>query len=181
MRCAAHRAPHRLLLLLSFAVSLCFAARATAEAVTPSNPSSTSPSASSAASPAASSALPELSELNEEKPENPFYRFEIVSLGSYPITLFYMGLAFDFKRYYDNGFNSAYAPLISDDSLTDSDRWVRLGAALCVSCVVGAIDAIIHDSKVKAAKRLRAAEAAGADDAAGAAAKAKAEPAASAP
>jgi hypothetical protein len=122
----------------------------TAEDVAPSNPSSTSP--------AASSALPELSELNEEKPENPFYRFEIVSLGSYPITLFYVGLALDFKRYYDNGFNSAYAPLVSDGSLADSDRWVRLGAALGVSCLVGAIDAIIHDSKVKAAKRLRAAE-----------------------
>jgi len=62
--------------------------------------------------------------------------------------------------------------------LTDNDRWGRLGAALCVSCVVGAIDAIIHDSKVKAAKRQRATEAASED---AAKADAEAEPAASAP
>jgi hypothetical protein len=177
----ARGATCRLLALLSLAASLCFAANASAETTTPSNPSSASPASSTvaaSASPTASPALPELSEVNEGKPENPFYRFEIVSLGSYPITLFYVGLAFDFKRYSDNGFDSAYVPLFSDDSLTDSDRWVRLGAALCVSCVVGAIDAIIHDSKVKAAKRLRAAEA---DAAAAAASKAEPEPSAASP
>jgi len=177
MRCAVCRAPRLLLLLFALAASICFATSATAEGVASSNPSSTSPPAS----PAAPSALPELSDLNEEKPEDPFYRFEIVSLGSYPITLFYAGLVLDFERYYENGFNSAYIPLASDDSLTDNDRWVRLGAALCVSCVVGAIDAIIHYSKVKAAERLQAAEAVGTDDATGAAAKAKSEPASSSP
>lgn len=138
--------PRFLLALLSLAASLCCAVPANAQA------------ASSAASASPSTALPELSDLHATKSENPYYRFEIVSLGSYPITLFYVGLAFDFKRYCDNGFSSSYIPLVSSGSLTDSDRWVRLGSALGVSCLVGVIDAIIHDAKVKAAKRLLAAE-----------------------
>jgi hypothetical protein len=112
---------------------------------------------------AAADALPELV---ESKPENPFSRFEIVSLGSYPITLFYVDFAFDLKRYYDNGFDSAYIPLLSSSSLTDKDRWTRLGVALGVSCFVGVLDAIIHAAKVQAAKRQSEAERTAAWDAA---------------
>jgi hypothetical protein len=155
------RAPRLLIALLSLAASLSCVAPAVAE------------------SGASSSALPELPELNVAKPENPFYRFEIVSLGSYPITLFYVGFAFDLERYYANDFSSSYIPLVSSSSLTDSDRWARLGAALGVSFLVGAIDAIIHDSKVKAAKRLHAASLEASANAS--AARAAAEPAASSP
>lgn len=99
--------------------------------------------------------LPEIGQ--ESAPESPFLRFEIVSLGSYPIVLLYTDLAFDCWRYYEKGFDSAYIPLVSSVSLKDPERWTRLGAALGVACSVGAIDAIIHASKQKAAKRLHAA------------------------
>jgi hypothetical protein len=99
-----------------------------------------------------------LPRLDQEKSENPFLRFEIVSLGSYPITLFYTGFAFDLQRYLANGRDSAYAPWpfkgTYSASLSTSERLTRLGVALGVSFAVGAVDAIIHASKVKAAKRL---------------------------
>jgi hypothetical protein len=113
-------------------------------------------SASSSGDQSASAAdLPEIGQ--ERAPENPFLRFEIVSLGSYPIVLFYTDLAFDCWRYYEKDFDSSYIPLVSSVSLKDSERWTRLGAALGAACTVGAIDAIIHASKQKAAKRLHAA------------------------
>jgi hypothetical protein len=102
-------------------------------------------------------ALPRLDP--EQKAENPFLRFEIVSLGSYPITLFYTDFGFDLQRWVAKGYDSAYAPWpfksTFSATLTDSERLTRLGVALGVSFAVGAVDAIIHASKVKAAKRLR--------------------------
>jgi hypothetical protein len=104
-----------------------------------------------------SDALPQLDQ--EKKAENPFLRFEIVSLGSYPFTLFYTDFGFDLQRWFANGYDSAYAPWPFKGTysapLDDSQRLTRLGVALGVSFVVGAVDAIIHASKVKAAKRLR--------------------------
>jgi hypothetical protein len=98
----------------------------------------------------------------EAKSENPLLRLEIVSLGSYPITLFYVGFIYDIKRYYDNGRDSAYAPWPFRGSnavpLDNSERMTRLGAALGISLSVGIIDAVIHASKVKKAKRLREAK-----------------------
>jgi hypothetical protein len=100
-----------------------------------------------------------LPRLDQEKPENTFLRFEIVSLGSYPITLFYTDFAFDLQRFFANGRDPAYAPWpfkgTFSASLDDSQRLTRLGVALGVSFAVGTIDAIIHASKVKAANRLR--------------------------
>jgi hypothetical protein len=98
----------------------------------------------------------------EEKAENPFLRLEIVSLGSYPISLFYIGFIYDIKRYYENNQDSAYLPwpfnATSSVSLDNSERVARLEAALCLSLSVGVIDAIIHASKVKKEKRLREAQ-----------------------
>jgi hypothetical protein len=103
-------------------------------------------------------ALPE----EEPKAENPFRRLEIVSLGSYPISLFYIGFIYDIKRYYENNRESAYLPwpfnATSSVSLDNAERVSRLEAALCLSFTVGVIDAIIHASKVKKAKRLREAQ-----------------------
>lgn len=93
--------------------------------------------------------------------ENPISRFEIVTLGSYPIMLFYTDFIFDLTRYFQNGFNSNYAPwpFKSEYSatLTDTDRLVRLGVTLGASAVVGGIDALIHQLKLRAAERQRAA------------------------
>ena len=111
------------------------------------------PSTAATAAPA-DDALPRL---EEAKLENPFSRFEIVTLGSFPITIFYADLGFDLKAWIASGYNSAYAPIVgaTNSSLTDSQRLQRLGVALGISFLVGTIDAIIHASKVKAAKRLR--------------------------
>lgn len=95
----------------------------------------------------------------QSKSENPFSRFEIVSLGSFPISVFYVDFFFDLARYFESDFDSSYLPLVSSTSLTDGQKWTRLGVALGVSCLVGAIDAVIHASKADAAKRLRAAQA----------------------
>ena len=95
------------------------------------------------------------------KPENPFSRFEIVSLGSFPIMLFYTGFTFDLGRYVANGFSASYAPWPFQNeysaALTDSDRLTRIGAAFGTSLIVGAIDAYLHAEKLKKARRLRAA------------------------
>ena len=109
-----------------------------------------------------SDALPRL---EQPKTENPFSRFEIVSLGSFPITLFYVDFGFDLQGWFAHGRDVNYAPWpfkgIYSTALTDSQRLTRLGAALGVSFAVGAVDAIIHAGKIKAAKRLREARLSG--------------------
>lgn len=122
--------------------------------------STAAPGAAAASSTAAAPGEEALPQLEQVKTENPFSRFEIVTLGSFPITIFYVGLGFDFQTWIASGYDSAYAPIFSakNSSLNDSQRLQRLGIALGVSCLVGTIDAIIHASKVKAAKRLREAK-----------------------
>jgi hypothetical protein len=114
------------------------------------------PAATTAQAAPAGDALPKL---EQGKAENPVSRFEIVSLGSYPITLFYVDFAFDFQSWLAHGRDANYAPWpvkgVFSSSLTDSQRLTRLGAALGVAFAVGAVDAIIHAKKVKAAERLR--------------------------
>lgn len=93
------------------------------------------------------------------KPENPFSRFEIVSLGSFPIMLFYTGFAFDLERYVTNGFDYSYAPWPFKNeksaSLSDQERVTRISIALGASLIVGGIDAYIRAAKAKKDKRLR--------------------------
>jgi hypothetical protein len=94
------------------------------------------------------------------KAENPLLRFEIVTLGSYPISMFYIGIVYDVMRYYDNDRDPAYAPWpfnngSSSVALDNSERVERLKAALYLSLSVGVIDVLIHATKVQKAKRLR--------------------------
>jgi len=119
------------------------------------------PSASVAAPPATqpgaqADALPLMKA--PEKPENPLSRLEIVSLGSFPIMLFYTGFVFDLGRFFANNFDTAYAPWPIQSSysapLSESDRVVRLGVALGASFAVGGIDAYLHQAKLKKARRL---------------------------
>jgi hypothetical protein len=118
-------------------------------------PAASAPASSQAAAAPAAAALPVL----PAGPENPYRRFEIVSLGSFPIMLFYSGFSFDLGRYFANDFNPLYAPWPFQNQysapLTDADRYARIGAALGACVVVGAIDAYIHAMKVKKARRLR--------------------------
>jgi hypothetical protein len=88
-------------------------------------------------------------------PENRLRRFEIVSLGAFPIMLFYTGFAFDLQGYFAHSFDKAYAPWpfknASSASLSNQDIYLRLGASLGLSFVVGGIDAVLHDRKLRKA------------------------------
>ena len=127
----------------------------------PATPLPTTPAPAPAAPVAPANHDDILSVASPAKPENPFSRFEIVSLGSFPIMLFYTGFTFDLGRYVANGFSASYAPWPFQNeysaALTDSDRLTRIGAALGASMVVGAIDAYLHAEKLKKARRLHAA------------------------
>ena len=94
-----------------------------------------------------------------DKSENPFSRFEIVSLGAFPIMLFYTSFAFDLGSYVANGFDSTYAPWPFKSAksavLSDKDRITRLSVTLGASLIVGAVDAYMHAKKLEKAKRLR--------------------------
>jgi hypothetical protein len=146
--------------LILFFGAACLGAEAADAAQGPSGSQSPSGAQGSADEKAKAAADEDsLPEPDQVKEENPFSRFEIVSLGSYPIMLFYVGFAFDLQRYFASGNDPNYAPWPFTTSystpLSNSERLTRLGVTLGVSCAIGAIDAIIHASKVKAAKRLR--------------------------
>ncbi len=136
--------------VLVLVAALSQGAQGQAAATTPS----TGATPSSSSSPSADSLL-----AGSAIPENPFRRFEIVSLGAFPIMLFYSGFFFDLQRYFVNDFNSLYAPWPFQSStsapLTDADRYTRIGAALGACAVVGLVDAYLHHLKVVKAERLR--------------------------
>jgi hypothetical protein len=142
------RPPRGGLVAVAIAALLCFAPQNLA--ADGAAASGTAGSSASAALQANADALPDL---DEGKPENPFLRFEIVALGSYPITLFYSDLGFDFYRYAQNNYSSTYIPLFNSIALKDSERWSRLGVALGISAFVGLVDAVIHLYKVNEARR----------------------------
>ena len=71
-------------------------------------------------------------------------RFEIVSLGAFPILLFYSRIALDASRYIGNGFDAAYAPWPFRNEYSyqpDGDeQWLAAKMALGLSLVVGVVD-----------------------------------------
>ncbi|OHD22858.1 MAG: hypothetical protein A2Y38_09710 [Spirochaetes bacterium GWB1_59_5] len=99
-----------------------------------------------------SSTAPALSALPEPytKDEFPSWavdlrRFEIVSLGAFPILLFYTRFGFDLKRYVQHGFSAEYAPwpLKSETSYvaSDDEQILSVATAVGLSLAFGAIDA----------------------------------------
>ncbi len=110
----------------------------------------TAPASRSAA---AAGAMPPGFGPSQAAPENPWRRFEIVSLGSFPIMLFYTQFGADFGLYASHGFNQAYAPwpfkTVSSYSPGTSEQVARLGAAFVLSLVIGGIDAVIHAAKTR--------------------------------
>ncbi len=74
-------------------------------------------------------------------------RWEIVSLGVFPIALFYSRLSFDFGRYAGSGFQPEYAPwpFKNEYSYRPSDDEQRTAflVAAGLSLAVGGIDALI--------------------------------------
>jgi hypothetical protein len=102
------------------------------------------------------------------KPENPYSRFAIVSLGSFPIMIFYTDFAIDmgnmllhlsdpnYGYYAPWPFKTQLSYVPPDTAPIGRDSKAgRLAAALGACLVVGAIDAYIHANKVKKAQRLR--------------------------
>jgi hypothetical protein len=147
--------------VLVLVAALSQGAHGQAAATAPSTGAATTPASGSTAATPSSSSSPSADSLlaGSAIPENPFRRFEIVSLGAFPIMLFYSGFFFDLQRYFANDFNSLYAPWPFQSStsapLTDADRYTRIGAALGACAVVGLIDAYLHHLKVAKAERLR--------------------------
>jgi hypothetical protein len=85
-------------------------------------------------------------------------RFEIITLGSFPIVLFYTRLGFDLNRY----IKSASSPEGADPSFrpwpfkninsykpTDSEQWLYISIAAGVSVLVGVVDYILVKVKYK--------------------------------
>jgi len=73
-------------------------------------------------------------------------RFEIISLGAFPILLFYTRFGFDLKRYVENGFSAEYAPwpLKTETSyaMTDEEQILSVATAAGLSLAFAALDAI---------------------------------------
>jgi hypothetical protein len=80
--------------------------------------------------------------------ENAFRRYEIITIGSYPIMLFYVGFVADVKRYADNNYDSSYLPwpfsTSTSTSITDTERFSRMEIAAGLSLAVATADAIIR-------------------------------------
>ena len=96
--------------------------------------------------------------------ENFFRRFEIIALGSLPITLLYTNVGFQLYHFIDNGFDMSWAPWPFEgentDSITDSERFTRIGIAAGAAVAVAGVDALIRYLQARKAERLAAAKAA---------------------
>ncbi|GAB1455420.1 hypothetical protein MASR2M48_07270 [Spirochaetota bacterium] len=73
-------------------------------------------------------------------------RFEIISLGAFPILLFYTRLTMDVTRYTKNNFNSMCSwPFRNENSYVPSDdeQYTSLLVAAGLSLIFGSIDAFM--------------------------------------
>jgi len=106
---------------------------------------------SQSATPAAS-ATPAVSALPEPYTSDEFpswaaglRRFEIISLGAFPILLFYTRFGLDLKRYAEHGFDAEYAPwpFKNENSyaVTDDEQMISIATAAGLSLTFGALDA----------------------------------------
>ena len=126
---------------------------------TPASGAGGQPSSTPAA--AATAALP----LGFSAPqENFFRRFEIIALGSLPITLLYTNVGFQFYHFIDNDLDMSWAPWPFEgentDSITDSERFTRIGIAAGAAVAVAGVDALIRYLQARKAERLAAARSA---------------------
>jgi hypothetical protein len=91
--------------------------------------------------------------------ENPLGRLAIVTLGSFPILLFYTDFSFDLGKFFFNGFDANYAPWPFKSEYSDSpsagEKAARIGVAIGASAAVGAIDYLIRLSRAKKARLQR--------------------------
>lgn len=126
--------------------------------------SASSGSGGQSASPAAAAAPGALPQGFSAPQENFFRRFEIIALGSLPITLLYTNVGFQLYHFMDNDFDMSWAPWPFEgentDSITDSERFTRIGIAAGAAVVVAGVDALIRYLQARKAERLSAARSA---------------------
>ncbi len=86
-------------------------------------------------------------------------RFEIIAVGAFPIMLFYTDIGFGIGRYIGSGFDSRYAPWPFIDSSSilpdDSERLLRIGVAVGISCAIAVFD-LVASLRAEAAARASA-------------------------
>ncbi len=74
-------------------------------------------------------------------------RWEIISLGAFPIVLFYTKFVFDFTRYAGSGFNAYYAPWPFKNEYTykptNGEQAVMFLTAAGLSAAFGILDAVL--------------------------------------
>ncbi len=68
-------------------------------------------------------------------------RYEVVAIGTYPITFFATSLIYDFSMYAANDFNPAYSMGSQRDG---RDIAIIVGTAACVSLIIATVDLIIN-------------------------------------
>ena len=73
-------------------------------------------------------------------------RYEVIAIGSYPITFFATSLIYDFSVFASNDFNPSYAMGSQRDS---QDIGIIVGSAACVSLIIATVDLIINVNKRK--------------------------------
>ena len=77
-------------------------------------------------------------------------RYEIIAIGSYPITYFASSLIYDFSIYASHDFNPAYSMGSQRDA---GDIAIICGTAAGISLVIAAVDLIINSSQRKKAEK----------------------------
>ncbi len=73
-------------------------------------------------------------------------RYEVIAIGSYPITFFATSLVYDFSVYASNGFDPSYSMGSQRDS---QDIGIIVGSAAAVSLIIATVDLIINVNKRK--------------------------------
>jgi hypothetical protein len=73
-------------------------------------------------------------------------RYEVIAIGSYPITFFATSLIYDFSVFAANDFNPSYSMGSQRDS---QDIGIIVGSAAAVSLIIATVDLIINVNKRK--------------------------------
>lgn len=68
-------------------------------------------------------------------------RYEVVAIGTYPITFFATSLIYDFSMYATSDFNPTYSMGSQRDG---RDIAIIVGTAACVSLIIATVDLIIN-------------------------------------
>lgn len=79
-------------------------------------------------------------------------RYEVIAIGSYPITFFASSLVYDFSMYASHDFNPAYSMGSQRDG---RDIGIIVGSAVCVSLVLATVDLFININRRNKAEKIK--------------------------